>query len=161
MVTSVDADLSLVKILFFLLLLINSPSWPFMWHLRVWYYPLKAYYHVYMKGRRKYLLDWRKSVDKAGGIKNLTIKTHRIAGPDDCDYNMHLSNSCYAKNGDAARMDLAIQAFAPIYTPGTYMAMGASHYVFFKEIPIGSEYVMEAKLGGWGEKWYVDPDYHH
>jgi len=35
------------------------------------------------------------------------------------------------------------------------MAMGASHYVFFKEIPIGSEYTMEAKIGGWGDKWYV------
>jgi len=52
-------------------------------------------------------------------------------------------------------MDLAIQAFSPIFTPGTYMAMGASHYVFFKEIPIGSEYTMEAKIGGWGDKWYV------
>jgi len=50
-------------------------------------------------------------------------------------------------------MDLAIQAFSPIFTPGTYMAMGASHYVFFKEIPIGSEYTMEAKIGGWGDKW--------
>jgi hypothetical protein len=52
-------------------------------------------------------------------------------------------------------MDLALQAFSPIFTPGTYMAMGASHYVFFKEIPIGSEYTMEAKIGGWGDKWYV------
>ena len=54
-------------------------------------------------------------------------------------------------------MDLAIQAFSPIFTPGTYMAMGASHYVFFKEIPIGSEYTMEAKIGAWGDKWYVPP----
>lgn len=144
-----------VKLLLFLLFLINSPSWPFMWHIRVWYYPLKAYYYVYTKGRRKYLLDWKKECDKKsdGNIKNLVVKTRRTASPDDCDYNMHLSNSCYAKNGDAARMDLAIQAFSPIFTPGTYMAMGASHYVFFKEIPIGSEYVMEARLGGWGEKW--------
>jgi hypothetical protein len=53
-------------------------------------------------------------------------------------------------------MDLAIQAFSPIFTPGTYMAMGASHYVFFKEIPIGSEYTMEAKIGAWGDKWCVN-----
>lgn len=126
-----------------------------MWHLRVWYYPLKAYYHVYTKGRRKYLLDWKAQVEREGGVRHVTAKTRRIATPDDCDYNMHLSNSCYAKNGDAVRMELAINAFSPIFTPGTYMAMGASHYVFFKEIPIGSEYVMEARLGGWGEKWYV------
>lgn len=57
-------------------------------------------------------------------------------------------------------MDLALQAYAPVFTPGTYMAMGASHYVFFKEIPIGSEYTMEAKVGGWGDKWiYIVTEY--
>jgi hypothetical protein len=71
-----------------------------------------------------------------------------------------LINRCYAKNGDAARMDLALQAYGPVFTPGTYMAMGASHYVFFKEIPIGSEYTMEAKVGGWGDKWiYIVTEY--
>jgi hypothetical protein len=64
-----------------------------MWHIRVWYYPLKAYYEVFTKGRKKYLLDWKKKMDQAGGIKNLRTKTKRIASFDDCDYNMHLSNS--------------------------------------------------------------------
>jgi hypothetical protein len=82
-----------VKLLLFLLFLINSSSWPFMWHIRVWYYPLKAYYEVFTKGRKKYLLDWKKKMDQAGGIKNLRTKTKRIASFDDCDYNMHLSNS--------------------------------------------------------------------
>jgi hypothetical protein len=82
-----------VKIILFLLFLINSSSWPFMWHIRVWYYPLKAYYDVYTKGQKKYLLDWRKKVVDAGGIRDLTVKTKRIASVDDCDYNMHLSNS--------------------------------------------------------------------
>jgi hypothetical protein len=82
-----------VKIILFLLFLINSSSWPFMWHIRVWYYPLKAYYDVYTKGQKKYLLDWKKKVDDAGGIRDLTVKTKRIASVDDCDYNMHLSNS--------------------------------------------------------------------
>ena len=83
----------IVKIILFLLFLINSSSWPFMWHIRVWYYPLKAYYDVYTKGQKKYLLDWKKKVDVAGGIRHLTVKTKRIASVDDCDYNMHLSNS--------------------------------------------------------------------
>jgi len=82
-----------VKILLFLLFIVNSSSWPFMWHIRVWYYPLKAYYDVYRKGQKKYLQDWRKRVVDAGGIRDLTIKTKRIASFDDCDYNMHLSNS--------------------------------------------------------------------
>ena len=33
----------------------------------------------------------------------LSRKPYR-AFPDDCDYNMHLSNSAYAKNLDASRM---------------------------------------------------------
>lgn len=92
------ADVSLVKVLLFLLLVLNSSSWPFMWHLRVWFYPLKAYYHVYMKGRKQYLLDWKKDCDRQGGVKNLVVKTKRIASIDDCDYNMHLSNSYVASS---------------------------------------------------------------
>lgn len=50
-------------------------------------------------------------------------------------------------------MKSAIQALSPVFTPGVHMAMGASHYVFFKEIPIGEAYYMEARTGGWGDKW--------
>lgn len=35
------------------------------------------------------------------------------------------------------------------------MALAGSHYIFIKEIPIGSEYTMETRAIGWGEKWYV------
>lgn len=89
---NVNTD-QVVKIILFLLFLINSSSWPFMWHIRVWYYPLKAYYDVYTKGQTKYLKDWKRKVVDAGGIRDLTVKTKRIASVDDCDYNMHLSNS--------------------------------------------------------------------
>lgn len=51
-------------------------------------------------------------------------------------------------------MDWCIKALSPSFTArGTYMALGATHYVFFKEIPIGSEYTMEAYCLGWDEKW--------
>ena len=50
-------------------------------------------------------------------------------------------------------MDWCIEAMAPVFTPNVHMALGASHYVFIKEIPLGSEYVMETRVGGWGEKW--------
>jgi hypothetical protein len=142
-----------VKVLLFLLFLVNSASFPFSWHIRVWYTPLLAYYKVWSKGRKEYLLDWKRTSDKEGGLLGVRTRTKRIATLDDCDYNMHLSNSCYAKNGDSARMDLAIKALSPVFTPGVHMAMGASHYVFFKEIPMLSEYVMEARTGGWGDKW--------
>ena len=81
-----------MKIILLLLCVLNSPSWPFAWHLRVWYYPLKAYWEVYTKGSKRYIDDFEKSSQKAGGIKTI-VRTKRIAWVDDCDYNMHLSNS--------------------------------------------------------------------
>jgi hypothetical protein len=50
-------------------------------------------------------------------------------------------------------MDWCIEAFSPFFTPGSHMALGASHYVFLKEIPMGMEYIMESRAAGWGEKW--------
>ncbi|WVQ81224.1 hypothetical protein IAT38_003346 [Cryptococcus sp. DSM 104549] len=142
-----------VKVLLLLLILLHSPSWPFLWHIRVWYHGIKAYYLVYRKGRSKYLEDWKKQNDRSGGIKGLRVRQKRVAWMDDCDYNMHLSNSAYAKNSDPLKMDWCIQALSPTFTPRSHMALGATHYNFFKEIPIGMEYTMEARCGGWDEKW--------
>ena len=64
-----------------------------------------------------------------------------------------LTGRCYAKNADASRMKWCIDAMAPIFTPGCHMALGASHYVFIKEVPLGHEYVMETRMGGWDDKW--------
>ena len=40
---------------------------PFLWHIRVWYYPLRAYWLVYKNGLGKYLDDWQKE-NKAAGV---------------------------------------------------------------------------------------------
>ncbi|OCF35552.1 hypothetical protein I317_04215 [Kwoniella heveanensis CBS 569] len=142
-----------VKVLLLLLFILHSPSWPFTWHIRVWYWGIKAYYLAWRKGRSKYLKDWKTQSNKNGGIRDLRTRIRRIAWLDDCDYNLHLSNSCYAKNSDEAKMDWCIQALSPVFTSGAHMALGATHYNFFKEIPLGSEYVMEVRCGGWDEKW--------
>ncbi|WWD21153.1 hypothetical protein CI109_105636 [Kwoniella shandongensis] len=142
-----------VKIIVFLIFLIHSPSWPFQWHIRVWYWGIKEYYLAYRKGRAKYLKDWKKDSDRRGGIKGLRLRHKRLAWLDDCDYNIHLSNSAYAKNSDVLKMDWYMQALSPFFTPGSHMAMGATHYNFFKEIPIGATYTMEARCGGWDDKW--------
>ncbi|WWC64056.1 uncharacterized protein I303_106663 [Kwoniella dejecticola CBS 10117] len=143
-----------IKAALLLLFILHSPSWPFQWHIRVWYWGIKAYYLAYKKGRSKYLKDWKGQSDKAGGIRDLRTRINRIAWVDDCDYNLHLSNSAYAKNSDALKMKWCIEALSPLFTPGAHMALGATHYNFFKEIPLGAEYVMEARCGGWDEKWF-------
>ncbi|WWC73122.1 uncharacterized protein I206_107088 [Kwoniella pini CBS 10737] len=143
-----------IKALLLILFVLHSPSWPFQWHIRVWYWGIKAYYLAYKKGRSKYLKDWKVQSNKNGGIKDLRTRIHRIAWIDDCDYNLHLSNSSYAKNSDALKMKWCIEALSPLFTSGSHMALGATHYNFFKEIPLGAEYVMEARCGGWDEKWF-------
>ncbi|ORX39109.1 hypothetical protein BD324DRAFT_618540 [Kockovaella imperatae] len=148
-----------VKIILLLLIIINSPSLPFQWHIRVWRYPLKAYFDLFTKGRDKFLGECEQRSLRHGGITERT-RLKRIAWFDDCDYNLHLSNSCYAKNVDAARMKWAIDVILPAFRPGIHMALGATHYVFVKEIPLGSEYVMETRAGGWDEKWiYLVTEY--
>lgn len=58
----------------------------------------------------------------------------------------------YAKNLDASRMQWCMEAMAPAWTLMN-LALGGSHYVFIKEIPILSEYTIETRIVGWGEKW--------
>lgn len=83
----------------------------------------------------------------------MRTRVWRRALLDDCDYNMHLSNSCYAKNSDACKMKFAIEAFAPCFKTGLHMALGASHWQYLREIPVGSSYLIESRIAGWGEKW--------
>lgn len=139
--------------LFLLLIFANSSSFPFSWHIRVWYTPLKAFLTAYFFGRRRFWLQWRQENVKKGGLKDLRVQVWRRALFDDCDYNMHLSNSCYAKNSDAAKMKFAIEALAPTFATGMTMALGASHWKYIKEIPLGAKYLMETRCGGWGDKW--------
>lgn len=52
-------------------------------------------------------------------------------------------------------MQHAIESLSPGFTPGIFMALAGSHFIYIKEIPMGMEYTMETRAIGWGEKWYV------
>ncbi|KAL7423784.1 hypothetical protein Q5752_001368 [Cryptotrichosporon argae] len=142
-----------LKLVALLVLVLNASSFPFLWHLRVWYHPLRAYYLSYTRGRAGYWRAWKREHDAAGGLAGLRTRVTRRALLDDCDYNLHLSNSCYAKNSDAARMKYCIDGFAPVYYTGVHTPLAATHWQYLKEIPMGSEYTMETRLAGWGDKW--------
>lgn len=81
-----------VKLLLLLVILCNAPSFPFLWHVRVWWAPIKAYFLLYTRGRARYLQEWKRANSRRGNIKVVT-RMRRIAWLDDCDYNLHLSNS--------------------------------------------------------------------
>jgi hypothetical protein len=76
-----------------------------------------------------------------------------FSSPDDCDYNAHLSNSSYAKNMDFARVQACMDNFIGVFAHNVWMGLGASHYLFVKEIPANTPYEMRITIGGWDEKW--------
>lgn len=76
-----------------------------------------------------------------------------LLGPDDCDFNLHLSNSCYAKSLDCARLQHALKCFPTLFRTGGWMALGGTHYNFLREIPILSRYEVRVSIAAWDNKW--------
>jgi hypothetical protein len=50
-------------------------------------------------------------------------------------------------------MKACIELFSPMFAPGGWMALGAAHYHYVKEIPMFSEYEIQFSIGGWEDKW--------
>ncbi|GFZ50334.1 hypothetical protein JCM24511_08091 [Saitozyma sp. JCM 24511] len=143
-----------VKLTLLLLFLINAPSFPLVWHIRTLFWPYRSYLLSHLKGKRRWLDDWAARNAEKGRISGLRTRLRRVAWLDDSDFNLHLSNSCYAKSADPARFEYAGEALGPVFHAGAHCALGATHYTFIREIPIGSEYVLESRAAGWGEKWF-------
>jgi len=80
-------------------------------------------------------------------------RVNRFAGLDECDFNMHLSNSSYGKVLDEVRMQTGIAYFPNFFLAGGWSALGGTHYTFHREIPILSSYEMRVSIGSWDEKW--------
>ncbi|KAI5455306.1 hypothetical protein NCC49_000121 [Naganishia albida] len=162
-----------VKYLALLLLLFNAKSWPFVWHVKLWWPAIWGHIQARRKGLKPYY--WSLGLFTTEDRKNPKLQSLIAKDPykgerfvdhtkvvskkkyhayyDDCDYNKHLSNSCYAKNLDYARMQACVEAFSPFFAPGGWMALGAGSYNFAKEIPIFSDYEIHISIGGFEEKW--------
>ncbi|KAG8973438.1 hypothetical protein FRC05_008829 [Tulasnella sp. 425] len=145
-----------IKLLFALLFILNWRSWPFVWHWKVWKHVFEVRWDAWRRARggiaqrKRWLFD-RACVNADPFEVVSTLKCY--AGIDDCDYNMHLSNSCYAKSVDSARMKAAMDLFLPIFGDGGWMPLGGAQYQFVREIPLGTHYEIQTSIGGWEEKW--------
>ncbi|KZW03069.1 hypothetical protein EXIGLDRAFT_828824 [Exidia glandulosa HHB12029] len=131
--------------------LLHYRSWPFYWHLRM-LYPFLSYpvsFLLRSGSKRK----WMDSVSAKGQSPFEVYTVWRgWAGPDDCDYNMHLSNSSYAKNFDYARSDYIAKYFLPFGLDGGAPALAQSQFYYVREIPIGKRYEIRTSLAGWDDK---------
>ncbi|TFK24135.1 hypothetical protein FA15DRAFT_431163 [Coprinopsis marcescibilis] len=72
---------------------------------------------------------------------------------DECDWNMHLSNSSYAKILDSSRFETAVQLWPLFFRSGGTLALGATHFQFIREIPPLTNFEIRTYVGTWDKKW--------
>jgi len=155
---------NLLKYVVAFLFLVNARSWPLSWHFRVfkpalalrlrWYI---LQFRLLLKPthvKRRAKAKWLEELCPVGQDPLEFVHTWKSwASPDDSDFNLHLSNSCYAKSLDCARLGAALKCFPTLFRAGGWMALGATHYSFLREIPIFSSYEVRVRLAGWDNKW--------
>lgn len=73
--------------------------------------------------------------------------------PDDCDYNMHMSNSAYAKVLDYCRISFLSERFMRAHFDGSHFALGGAAYTFHAEVPLWAKYEVETSIATWDNKW--------
>ncbi|KAI0028330.1 hypothetical protein K488DRAFT_58879 [Vararia minispora EC-137] len=145
-------------------LLLNIRSLPFAWHVRVWWpvFVLQMRWAVYRlsflfkskEEKRRARRGWVDSLSPVGW--NPLLRDHRLknwADLSDIDYNMHLSNSAYAKALDSARMYAALDFFPGFLIAGGWIALAATHFHFLREIPMLAPYETRMSLVAWDQKW--------
>ncbi|KAG8960726.1 hypothetical protein FRC03_006229 [Tulasnella sp. 419] len=144
-----------IKLLILLVFFLNRRSWPGVWHWRVWKPVFAIRWDSFRNARTlPAKRAWLGNKSLVGKSPFEIVEVHKcFAGLDDCDYNAHLSNSCYAKNLDAARMKCAVNVFPAIFGDGVWMALGGAHYQFVREIPYNTEFEVRTVIGSWEEKW--------
>ncbi|GAA5940468.1 thioesterase family protein [Sporobolomyces koalae] len=138
--------LSLVKKAFVLLLVINWRALPFVWHIEFWGLIPKLYYKIWTRGPKRAMSIGKNPFE----VRTLTKARVRWS---DSDYNMHMSNSSYARVADAARFAWLLELIGPAFGAGCWSPLASTSYTFLHEIPAGAEYEIEVKLVSYDSKW--------
>ncbi|KAI0833654.1 hypothetical protein BC628DRAFT_1406623 [Trametes gibbosa] len=154
----------LAKYFVLFLFLVQIRSWPLAWHYRIWH-PIFGLRGRFLVQRLANLLRSsserrKKNLEYLEGFSNIGVNpfekeiSYKIwAGPDDCDFNLHLSNSSYPKHLDAARFTYGLRCCPTFFRVGGWMGLGATHFTFLREIPIFAHYEMRVSAMSWDNKW--------
>ncbi|EPQ28326.1 uncharacterized protein PFL1_04153 [Pseudozyma flocculosa PF-1] len=164
---TLDPPLS-VRLLIVALVVANWRSLPLVWHYRVFYpavaarakarasiHPLLPF--IPSSSHPTTASEPKLRLDKLPLGRDLfdDFSTHTlVASLDDCDFNGHLSNSCYAKALDYTRMTWISQRFLKMHFDGAWMALGGSAFAFHKEIPALARYQIRMGVEAWDDKWF-------
>ncbi|GAA5882434.1 hypothetical protein JCM1840_001742 [Sporobolomyces johnsonii] len=139
-------SLSLAKKAFALLLVLNWRALPLVWHVEFW-----------SLIPRLYLKIWTRGEDQAMAIARdpFEVRTRTTArvGWADTDYNVHMSNSSYARVCDRARFKWLLELVGPAMGMGIWSPLAGTSFSFFKEIPAGADYEIDVHLVSYDDKW--------
>ncbi|KAJ3483365.1 hypothetical protein NLI96_g6374 [Meripilus lineatus] len=133
------------------LVLINARSFPLVWHMRVLRQLVEWNLRKALSPNKR--LFMQKTSPVAQDPFKVMVTQKFWAGPDDCDFLGHLSNSSYAKNLDIARMKVCIINLRPFMLEGGWMPLAGADYAFISEIRLFSHYEVRSKVASWDEKW--------
>ncbi|EJD06307.1 uncharacterized protein FOMMEDRAFT_16925 [Fomitiporia mediterranea MF3/22] len=145
-----------LRLLFLIVLILNCRSLPFVWHLRVFrpvlYIRLKRWFLSFSS--KKTQEAWFDSLCPIGRSPfELKSVYTTWASLDESDYNIHLSNSSYAKVLDMLRLKYALSHMVTVFRDGCWLALGATSLRFMREIPMGTKYEVRMYFGSWDSKW--------
>jgi len=161
--TLVKASWSKLAIL--LLLYINRGNLPLRWHFKLTAIALRARFRWEFArlGLRKATSEQNKIGLKGGDLalggvgKNVLeiVSTRRaVVGYAESDYNLHMSNSNYAQAVDFARMQFASDYVGTAFAQdGVMILLGASSFVYFREIPMFAKFSTETRVVAYDDKW--------
>lgn len=158
-----------MKTLFWVLIFANIKSLPLLWHIRIFSVAIAA--RAVARPSIHPLLPWVHSNKHATTSPGITPRlrldklplgrdifadrslTMYRALPDDCDWNGHMSNSCYPKNLDHTRMAFLASRFLRMHFDGGQFALGGASFIWHAEVPMMAKYEIEMSVGSWDDKW--------
>ncbi|TRM69960.1 hypothetical protein BD626DRAFT_392602 [Schizophyllum amplum] len=155
---------SVCKYIAVALVVLNIGSFPLFWHARVfrsvillriqWRFFLIRNMFKSRKRRDELEAQWLDNLTPIGEDPfAMCVPYDTRARIDDSDFNLHLSNSSYAKTLDSARFKAAMEAWPNFFVAGGWMPLAATHYHFIREIPMLSHYQVRIRIGAWDQKW--------
>ncbi|KAI9447495.1 hypothetical protein H4582DRAFT_1803022 [Lactarius indigo] len=153
----------LAKTFAFLLLILNVRSLPLVWHFNV-FLPITRLWWLARRARIRTFFSSSTNKNDAHKFRDDLVPIgqnpldHKLvtkawAGPDECDYNWHLSNSSYPKLLDLARTNSVLYVFPSYILAGGGVALAGTHFQFLREIPIFARYEVRSQIVGWDHKW--------
>ncbi|KAF5362666.1 hypothetical protein D9758_009633 [Tetrapyrgos nigripes] len=157
---------SIVKLLLGLLMALNIRAFPLVWHFRairpVLYaginYQILRIRHLFSDQRVKEIAleNWMDSITPIGSHPfQYSISFRSFASIDESDYNLHMSNSSYAKAMDCVNLKATMSLFPQFLRVGGLIRLAETHFQFVQEIPILANYEIRLTIGAWDEKWLL------